>query len=169
MNHFHGNLKELIDSNYIFISAKINKKDQIDIARLKSLSQLSIKNDRSFFKHLLLLSGDIEVHPGPVQFPQRDQNGMPNIRDKNGLEKFDIFNKRGLHFIHVNINSILPNIDELRHIAQSIKLYVIGISESKLDSSVNDNEINIPGYEILRKDRNRNGGGVLAYIRNDIS
>ena len=29
-------------------------------------------------------------------------------------------------------------------------------------------EINIPGYNILRSDRNRHGGGVLCYIKNTI-
>ena len=37
-----------------------------------------------------------------------------------------------------------------------------------MDESVNDNEIKIPGYKILRKDRNRNGGGVCCYIKNSI-
>ena len=33
-----------------------------------------------------------------------------------------------------------------------------------LDSSISNNEINISGYEVVRKDRNRNGGGVALYI-----
>ena len=80
-----------------------------------------------------------------------------------------MFDKRGLHFIHVNINRILPKIEEIRYIAQSVNFSIIGLSESKLDNSVNDNEISVPGYDILRKDRNRNGGGVLAYIKNDLA
>ena len=46
---------------------------------------------------------------------------------------------------------------------------VIGITESKLDGSVLDGEINIDGYELVRSDRNRHGGGVACYIRSDIS
>ena len=83
----------------------------------------------------------------------------------NNEDKFQIFNKRGLHFMHVNINSVLPKIEELRYIARTGKISVIGISESKLNSSITNEEISIPGYEIVRKDRNRNGGGVLAYIK----
>ena len=168
-NFFDGNSKEIFDSNFIFISRKINKRDRTDILRNKSISKLQIRNDKSFFKHLLLLSGDIEVNPGPVQFPPNTQNGILNTQDKNGLDKFEMFKKRGLHFIHVNINSVLPKIEEIRYIARSVNLSVIGLSESKLDNSVNDNEISIPGYDILRKDRNRHGGGVLAYIKNDLS
>ena len=46
---------------------------------------------------------------------------------------------------------------------------MIGISESKLDSTVLDQEIYIDNYEILRFDRNRHGEGVACYIRSDIS
>ena len=49
------------------------------------------------------------------------------------------------------------------------KAAVIGISESKLDSTVLDPEIYIENYEILRFDRNRHGRGVACYIRSDIS
>ena len=93
MKHFDGNSKELFDSNFIFISKNINKRDRTDIMRKKSISELAIKNDGTFFKHLLLLSGDIEVNPGPVQLPPIAQEGMPIKQDKNGLEKFEIFNK----------------------------------------------------------------------------
>ena len=45
-------------------------------------------------------------------------------------------------------------------IASSTKAAVIGISESKLDKTVLNSEINIPGYNILRSDRN--GGASYA-------
>ena len=45
---------------------------------------------------------------------------------------------------------------------------MIGISETKLDKSVLDGEVNIDGYEIKRSDRNRHGGGVACYIRKDL-
>ena len=57
----------------------------------------------------------------------------------------------------------------MRDIAKRTKAAVIGISESKLDSTVLDPEIYIDNYEILRFDRNRHGGGVACYIRSDIS
>ena len=79
------------------------------------------------------------------------------------------FNKQGLHLIHLNINSLLSKIDELWEIARKTRATVIGITESKLDRSVLDGEINIDGYELVRSDRNRHGGGVACYIRSDIS
>ena len=40
---------------------------------------------------------------------------------------------------------------------------------SKLDLAFPDNQFSIPGYRIIRKDRNKNGGGVLFYINEDIA
>ena len=77
--------------------------------------------------------------------------------------------KKGLHFLHINVNSLLPKIDKLKCISKKTKAAVIGITESKLDHSVSDLEVNLPGYDILRCDRNKNGGGgVACYIRNDL-
>ena len=46
---------------------------------------------------------------------------------------------------------------------------MIGISESKLNSTVLDPEIYIENYEILCLNRNPHRGGVACYIRNDAS
>ena len=62
----------------------------------------------------------------------------------------------------------MPKIDELRSIAQKSKASIIGITETKLDKSVLDAEIEIDGYDLMRSDRNRHGGGVACYVRNGI-
>ena len=61
---------------------------------------------------------------------------------------------------------MLSKIEELRFIAKSANTTVIGICESKLDASVLEQEID--NYEILHCDRNRYGGRVASYIRNDL-
>ena len=122
-----------------------------------AISKLQYRNNYSFLKLLLLLSGDVNVNPGPVH---RVQDEIEN--------KYEIFNKRGLHFLHINVNSLLPKIEEMRLIAKLSKATVIGISESKLDNTVPDSEVSIEGYNLLRYDRNRHGGGVACYVRNDI-
>ena len=66
------------------------------------------------------------------------------------------------------MNSLLSKIDELRDITKYIKPAILGITESKLDSSITNAEVNINGYSIIRNHRNRNGGGVACYIRNDL-
>ena len=125
---------------------------------LFSISKLQYKNSNSYFNLLLLLSGDISLNPGP---PHNNQ-----LQPQN---EWSVFNSRGLHFIHLNINSLLPKIDELRNIAKLSNAAVIGIGESKLDDSVLSSEIHIDNYNTFRCDRNRHGGGVVCYIRNDLS
>ena len=73
-----------------------------------------------------------------------------------------------MHFLHINVNSLLSKIDELRDFVGHTKPAILGITESKLDSSVSDQEVNISGYSILRSDRNRYGGGVNCYVRADL-
>ena len=66
----------------------------------------------------------------------------------------------------MNVNSLLSKIDEIRDIANRIKPAVLGITESKLDSSVTDMEVNI--NSIIINDRNRHGGGIACYVKNDL-
>ena len=75
---------------------------------------------------------------------------------------------RGLYFCHLNVNSSLSKTDELRDITNYIRPSILGITESKWDRSVTNAEVNINGYRIIRNDRNKNGGGVACYIRNDL-
>ena len=67
----------------------------------------------------------------------------------------ECFKNIGLHFIHLNINSLLSKIEELRFIAKSTNAAVMGICESKFDASVLEQETSIDNNKILRRDRNR--------------
>ena len=123
-----------------------------------TISKLKQINNKSFYRLLIILSGDISLNPGPVCKHQ-----ILNTTE------WDIFKTKGLHLMHLNINSLLPKIDELRHMARLSNAAVIGICESKLDKSITNSEILIDNHDILRCDRNRNGGGVACYIRHDVS
>ena len=54
-------------------------------------------------------------------------------------------------------------------IASEGNIGVICVSETWLDSTVTDTEIEIPNYAVVRKDRNRQGGGVCVFIRSNIN
>ena len=115
----------------------------------------------------------MSLNPGPNATPQTSRNSDKYNRDDFKIprpsdaqeEQVDCFKRRGLHFIHLNVRSILPKMSELRIIARKTSAAVIAIS----DNSVTDNEISIDGYTVLRKDRNRNGGGVCVYIKHNIA
>ena len=73
-----------------------------------------------------------------------------------------------MHFLQININSLLPKSDELNWFVNKTKATIIGTTKSKLDYNAPDLEVNLPGYDILWCDRNRNGGGVACYILKDL-
>lgn len=116
----------------------------------------------------LLLAGDVHPCPGPTS---RNASSATNVPRPSQAEPsmFECFRKKGLHCLHLNVRSLPPKIDELRLIAQSTNAAVIGVSETWLDETVNDSEIEIPNYNIQRMDRNRDGGGVCIYIRADLA
>ena len=45
---------------------------------------------------------------------------------------------------------------------------LITLSETFLGPDITNDQIEIPGYDVYRKDRNRNGGGVCIYIKTTI-
>ena len=75
---------------------------------------------------------------------------------------------RGFKFASLNITSLPKHIDELR----VLPLDVLSINETRLDDSVCDNDVYIPGHEIVRRDRELNGrfcDGVSFYVRSHIN
>ena len=91
----------------------------------------------------------------------------PSIIDNDSL--YENFRKKGFHCIHLNARSLCPKISELKIIASEIKPSIFGISESWLDDSVTDCEIEIPGFSVIRNDRNRDGGGVCIYVKSSLA
>ena len=83
------------------------------------------------------------------------------------LNGWNILKNNGLNFIHLNINNLLSKIEELRFIAKSTNAAVIGNCESKLDTSVLEQDID--NSKILCCNTNRLGGAAACYIRNDSS
>ena len=45
---------------------------------------------------------------------------------------------------------------------------MFAVNKSRLDDSIQDAEVKIDNYKLIRKDRNRYGGGVATYVHNDI-
>ena len=68
----------------------------------------------------------------------------------------------------ININSLLAHIDALRLFISDTKVDVLAVNDTKLDSNIRDQEIYLPGFEVIPKDRvtnGRNDGGVCIYLR----
>ena len=92
----------------------------------------------------------------------------PISNQHNSISDF-ILSKRGFRKAHLNINSLTKHIDELRILLFDYSIDIISINETKLDDTIKSCEVHIPGYEFIRRDRNRQGGGVDFYIKTSIN
>ena len=70
-----------------------------------------------------------------------------------------------LQILYFNAHSLVPKLDHLHVLCAAQLPDIVCITETWLDNGISDNELTIPGYCIIRLDRNRHGGGVLMYIR----
>ena len=84
------------------------------------------------------------------------------------LDKRREENPDKLIFGNLNINSVYPKFDQMKFSLQG-KVDILILTETKLDESFPTTQFLIEGYsKPFRLDRNRNGGGLLVYIREDI-
>ena len=91
-----------------------------------------------FYCFILLLSGDVEVNPGPTF-------------------------ENALDIIHLNIRSIRNKLDYLNTFIHDFDIACF--TETHLDNSILDDDITLDGFtSIQRKDRNSFGGGVIIYL-----
>ena len=134
-------------------------KDYLYVCRACIETPIDLSNT-NLYEHLPF-SSEKHVDDGFYLTSQTASIENDNNFTENTSE-FKVFEKGGLHFLHINANSILSKIEEVRLIAHKTNIAVIGITESKLESTVSDSEISITGYNIVRSDRNRHGEVLCA-------
>ena len=107
---------------------------------------------------LLLLSGDIESNPGPDNDLSTRRTPMKHIS-----------------FCHINIRSLVQQSDcgarfnHFYNYACRDNTYdLVALTETHLSPEIDDDEINLDGYDLFRLDRNRHGGGVAIYCRSEL-
>ena len=67
----------------------------------------------------------------------------------------------------LNVVSLPLHIDEIRLMLSQNYFDILALNETRLDQYYND--IYVQGYDIVRHDRNRSGGGVCIYVRKSIN
>ena len=78
---------------------------------------------------------------------------------------------KGIKILHLNTRSILPKMEQLRTCLVSSHIDIITISETWLKRHINSGLLSLPGYSILRQDRDlskstkKRGGELLTYIQ----
>ena len=71
--------------------------------------------------------------------------------------------------LYYNARSIVSKFDELNVTVRLKQPNIVCIVETWLSSDILDKEIHLPGYQLLRLDRNRHGGGILLYVHEMMS
>ena len=82
--------------------------------------------------------------------------------------KSDLANTNDFKLASLNVRSLFPKVDEVATFVKTFNFSVFIVNESWLDESISDNDIQIPGYDVIRRDRNRQGGGVCIYIMSNL-
>ena len=82
---------------------------------------------------------------------------------------YSVINTQLFSVLAYNINSITASSkkDQLESMAHELNLDIIALTETKLCDAVQESVYTIPGYSIINKNRDRRGGGVMLYIRDD--
>ena len=69
----------------------------------------------------------------------------------------------------LNIVSLLKKIGKTNFSMTNKFIDLIVFNEARLDTNITDNMISLDGYDVIRKDRSRNGGEVCIYLRSSIN
>ena len=80
---------------------------QLSFLTISELKAINKKN--SFYRFILILSGDISLNPGPIY-----DHHLPKLKNAVKIKL--------IHLLYVNVKSLLSKIDELRYIWQEQKI-----------------------------------------------
>ena len=103
-----------------------------------------VQNDQFKFDKLILMLMCMDIH----------LNSRP---DSDGIDSLDI--------VHLNTRSIRNKLEFLPNLEESFQIACF--TETHLNADVSSSNLILEGFdESLRKNRTRNGGGILIYLSN---
>ena len=93
-----------------------------------------------------------------------------NIMDSTSWYKANICNyyKSNLKIAYLNINSIQNKLYEVKNMLKRNFFDILFVAESKIDNTFSNELLKQPGYRIIRRDRKKGAGGLIAYVREDL-
>lgn len=119
---------------------------------------------------VILLCGDVHPQPGPSAHAKRGSNESRTQTTKPSACQATKNRKHLMSVAHLNVRSLASreNFHLLKQTVTSTNYDIFTISESWLDSTVCDADIQIPGYTPFRQDRgaHKRGGGLVVYVKN---
>ncbi|XP_071123950.1 uncharacterized protein [Mytilus edulis] len=110
-----------------------------------------------FVLHFILLVGNIEPNPGP------DENNISSTPSSVRFSEID----KSISICNLNIRSIRNKLEFLNNFTDEFD--VLAVTETHLDPSVSEDQLKLDSFNnIIRKDRNNFGGGLMIYVKDDI-
>ena len=167
LSHFHH--LGLTTSSYIIAQLFSLFHQRVKVPILKwskhGVTTISLPYVRYILGEVFALQcGDIHPHPGP----HSTVNGIRTQANKCSTTQ-DLRNRN--HYLtvgHLNVRSMASR-ENFHLIEQIVVNYdIFTTSETWLDPSVCDSDLNIPGYILTRQDRGpqKKGGGLIVYPKN---
>ena len=98
-----------------------------------------------------------------------DETYRSRIHSLTKIKKLRIRNSNKIIIGNLNVNSLPNKFEQLKDIVMQ-HIDILVLTETKLDDTFPTAQFLVNGFsEPYRRDRNRKGGGVMVYIREDIS
>ena len=110
---------------------------------------------RALIVLLLMISGNVHVHPGPTTSPNSDLC--------SDICFTDLCSRKNLVFLHINTRSVLPKMDQLKVWIHSSNPDVLVITETWLRKSVLNTDVDLSSYNLFLQNRSSEGGGVAIF------
>ncbi|CAC5370554.1 unnamed protein product [Mytilus coruscus] len=114
---------------------------------------------------MLLIIAGLETNPGPNDDLNSSGSNV-NIAD---LSNFSELFSKSVSFLHLNIQSIVPELDLIE--AEYDEFDILAFTESWLNNNNTDESIKLLNYHSpFRRDRGpqKTGGGVVVYVKNNL-
>ena len=129
----------------------------------KAKSTVSMKTLKKEVDSLQRTSCLSNLNPNAISFtPKIDHDGFTQLKN------IRMRNMKNVIIGQLNINSIRNKLESLAELTRG-NLDILVITETKLDHTFPEKQFLIPGYrKPFRQDRNKFGGGVMIYVREDI-
>ena len=136
-----------------------------------NLKSLVTTNDQHHLENENAINGSIpELTSSQKEIDYNDNN---NLNTSSTGEKCEdnsnpLRNLGKIIIGHLNVNTIRNKINVLKAMTED-NIYILVISETKIDKSFPVNQFSIDRYNLpYRLDRNQDGGGLLVYFRTGI-
>ena len=93
--------------------------------------------------------------------------------ERNSVEpNVNIHLLRGLKIAHLNVNRLVNKIDSIKELLSIYSFDILALTETWFTPDITNDEIYIPGYSIVRRDRQNSvkscGGRTLVFVQDII-